>query len=206
MTGRIYGLLVAGWSLFACSPSAAQARDTTSPPTSAAAPPATSASASQTRAVPKSPAAPAEDAQRYSCAVDIEIRDADRARGTGTSDSDPEQARKDAWKRACAELNNSRGLDCEDETRVRVVRRSSSTSMSVVEGEQIARYEQVYELVGFREASGIGRSARSRADACQIAADNACQATLGAPCPADRVSVLRTDQATEGPVPPRNTI
>ena len=205
MTGRICGLLVAGWSLFACSPSAAQARDTT-PPTPATAEPAAPDAVSDAAPPSPPPKAPADETDGFSCLVDIEIRDPDRARGTGHSTTDPEQARKKAWDDACADLKHKQGLDCEDESRVRVVKRSSSTSFAMEHGKKTTYYEQVYELVGFREASGMGRSATSRSDACEAAADNACQALLGSTCPADRVTVLRTDQAPEGPPPPRNTI
>ncbi len=205
MTGRICGLLVAGWSLFACSPSAAQARDTT-PPQQAGAQDASPAAATTAPVVTAPPKASADETTGFSCTVDIEVRDAHRARGTGRSSTDPEQARKKAWGDACADLKQRSGLDCEDESRVRVVKRSSSTSVAVEHGESRTHYEQTYELVGFRETSGLGRSATSRADACQVAADNACQALLGAACPADRVTVLRTDQAPEGPPPARNTI
>jgi hypothetical protein len=202
MTGRIGSLVAAGWLLFACSPAAAGV--VASPPAPPQAPEATPpVSTDPTDTATAPPAAPADG---FRCAVELEIRDEARAHGTASSATDPEGARKTAWKRACDDLAAKQGLDCEDETRVRVVKRSSSTRITGDGDAATTEYEQTFELVSFRQAAGAGRSPDSRADACRAAADNACQALLSGPCPEGRVTVLRTDETGEPPAPIHRTI
>lgn len=145
------------------------------------------------------------------CRVDVEIRDAGRAQGTAASDQSSTEAHDLAWRRACDDLRARSGLDCEDDERVRVVKRSSSTRMSTTDAGRSTRYEQSFELVGYRLARGEAGSDESFAAACTAAADRACRAALGEACPEGRVVVLRAQgddpgaKAPPGP-PSRRTI
>lgn len=146
----------------------------------------------------------------FVCRVDVEIREPERAHGTAASDTSATDAHDVAWQRACDDLRARSGLDCENDARVRVVKRSSSTRASPSGDAMKAHYEQTFELVGYRLARGEAGSDASFAQACNAAADNACRAALGTPCPEGRVVVLKADGDGEarppaGP-PARKTI
>jgi hypothetical protein len=149
-------------------------------------------------ASPEAPAATAE-APLYSCAVEVEIRAAERATGRAQSD-DPSVAHDLAWQRACEDLRTRTGLECTDESRVRVVKRSSSTRMQTSGDETSATYEQVFELATFERARGRGGSDDHPTAACQAATQAACRAALGTACPAGRVVVL---EVVDPPAAPR---
>ena len=171
--------------LFACGPAAARsARPAPTPP---------SPEASPATAAPATPAATSPPRAAFVCRVDVEIREAERAHGTAGSDKSATEAHDLAWQRACDELRARSGLDCDDDGRVRVVKRSSSTRASGSGDAMKAHYEQTFELVGYRLARGEAGSDSSFAQACAAAAESACRSALGTPCPEGRVMVLKAD-------------
>lgn len=190
--------------LVACAPAPAR--------TAAPAPSSASAAATAPPPAPVARAAPSESrggarGQGFHCQVQLEIRDADRASGTAKSDKSSDAAHDLAWRRACDALLTQTGLDCEDTTRVRVVKRSSSTSMTASSGQGSSHYEQTFELVGFRLAHGQGQADTRFADACADAAQHACEAALGTPCPDGRVTVLHAEGDDEdAPKRPRGRL
>jgi hypothetical protein len=193
-----------GLLLLACGPAAARAsRPASTSPDKASGPSGSAGS-------PRSSAATTPPRAAFVCRVDVEIREAERAQGTGASDTSATEAHDLAWRRACDDLRARSGFDCEDDARVRVVKRSSSTRAEGSPDGARAHYEQVFELVGFRLARGEAGSDSSFAQACTTATDNACRATLGTACPEGRVVVLKAEgdgqaRPPTGP-PPRKTI
>jgi hypothetical protein len=193
-----------GILLLACGPAAARG----SRPASASPVQATEPSGSAE--TPGSSAATAPPRAAFVCRVDVEFREAERAQGSGASDASATEAHDLAWRRACDDLRARSGLDCEDDARVRVVKRSSSTRAAGSPDGTSAHYEQVFELVGFRLARGEAGSDSSFAQACTTATDSACRAALGTACPEGRVVVLKAEgdgqaRPPAGP-PPRRTI
>lgn len=180
--------------LLACGPASARSATPASASPSRGAAPSGSPSAAAATTVPPRAA--------FVCRVDVEIRDPERAHGTAASDASATEAHDVAWQRACDDLRARSGLDCENDARVRVVKRSSSTRASGSGDAMKAHYEQTFEIVGVRLARGEAGSDASFAQACTAAADNACQAALGTPCPEGRVIVLSADGDGEGRPPP----
>jgi hypothetical protein len=144
------------------------------------------------------PGADAQGSVRASCRVRVEIVAGARVRGEGRAEGDAEAARAQAWHDACERLRAFDGSSCEDETRMRVVKRSLTTRpISAAGSPPGLEHVAVVEILPIRQAAGRGSAPRSVEDACHAALADACARAISNTCPEAGVTIV--ERHADGP-------
>ena len=150
------------------------------------------------------------------CELQLELLEPTGASGHGKSSTSGKEAKDAAWAEACASLQKSHGLDCNDATTIGVTAETSQ-SLQVRQGggQHEQRFEHRVTLAVRRRATGFGDAPGDREEACRRAKAHACQELVKGPCPADGLRVISVDGHPPRPAsveprpstaPPRPTI